>query len=40
MRLSDGTIVSKVPISQGAIGAAFDGADVWVTITGTAILKM
>jgi DNA-binding beta-propeller fold protein YncE len=31
LRLSDGAIVSKFPISEGAFSAAFDGANVWIT---------
>jgi len=40
MRLSDGAIVSKFAIAQGAFAAAFDGASVWLTDTGTAVRKM
>jgi DNA-binding beta-propeller fold protein YncE len=31
LRLSDGAIVSKFPIAEGAFSAAFDGANVWIT---------
>jgi hypothetical protein len=31
LRLSDGAIVSKFTIAEGAVSAAFDGANVWVT---------
>jgi outer membrane protein assembly factor BamB len=40
LRLSDGAIAAKTPIGQGAYGAAFDGANVWVTAEGTNIFKM
>ncbi len=39
MRLTDGAIVSKFAIAQGAFAAAFDGADVWIT-GGDPIFKM
>ncbi len=39
LRLSDGAIVSKFVISEGAYGAAFDGANIWIT-GGDPIFKM
>jgi len=40
MRIGDGAIVSRFSIAEGAFAAAFDGANVWLTDTGTAVRKM